>query len=154
MDISDVASNDDVDDDIIMMVIAMVTVLTMMVTVIINIDIGKYCMVNINDDDGNHCYNDYTDYHYNNDYTITSLCVLCLKVARWSRLWHFIHDSEENACSDIIIDQNCDKDSHFSSPVNAFLMERCILKVHLPNGGFNMVKYGDATDIKVRVFVL
>ncbi|GFO19038.1 focal adhesion kinase 1 [Plakobranchus ocellatus] len=27
-------------------------------------------------------------------------------------------------------------------------MERSILKVHLPNGGFNMVKYGDATDVK------
>ncbi|ESO92503.1 hypothetical protein LOTGIDRAFT_120690 [Lottia gigantea] len=27
-------------------------------------------------------------------------------------------------------------------------MDRSILKVHLPNGGFNMVKYGDATDIK------
>ena len=24
------------------------------------------------------------------------------------------------------------------------------LKVHLPNGGFNVVKFGDATDIKVR----
>jgi hypothetical protein len=30
-----------------------------------------------------------------------------------------------------------------------FLMDRSILKVHLPNGGFNMVKYGDATDVKV-----
>ena len=30
-------------------------------------------------------------------------------------------------------------------------MERSILKVHLPNGGFNMVKYGDATDVKVRL---
>ncbi|RUS76887.1 hypothetical protein EGW08_015356 [Elysia chlorotica] len=27
-------------------------------------------------------------------------------------------------------------------------LERSILKVHLPNGGFNMVKYGDATDVK------
>lgn len=27
-------------------------------------------------------------------------------------------------------------------------MDRSILKVHLPNGGFNMVKYGDATDVK------
>lgn len=30
-------------------------------------------------------------------------------------------------------------------------VDRSILKVHLPNGGFNMVKYGDATDIKVRL---
>ena len=28
----------------------------------------------------------------------------------------------------------------------------CTLKVHLPNGGFNVVKYGDATDIKVTFF--
>uniref|UniRef100_A0A0B7BAE7 non-specific protein-tyrosine kinase n=1 Tax=Arion vulgaris TaxID=1028688 RepID=A0A0B7BAE7_9EUPU len=27
-------------------------------------------------------------------------------------------------------------------------VDRSILKVHLPNGGFNMVKYGDATDVK------
>lgn len=27
--------------------------------------------------------------------------------------------------------------------------DRSILKVHLPNGGFNMVRYGDATDVKV-----
>uniref|UniRef100_A0A0L8GY73 non-specific protein-tyrosine kinase n=2 Tax=Octopus bimaculoides TaxID=37653 RepID=A0A0L8GY73_OCTBM len=27
-------------------------------------------------------------------------------------------------------------------------MERHILRIHLPNGGFSMVKYGDATDIK------
>ncbi|BFY99899.1 hypothetical protein BsWGS_02941 [Bradybaena similaris] len=27
-------------------------------------------------------------------------------------------------------------------------IDRSILKVHLPNGGFNMVKYGDATDVK------
>lgn len=33
--------------------------------------------------------------------------------------------------------------------VKRFLMDRSILKVHLPNGGFNMVKYGDATDVKV-----
>ncbi|BFZ17133.1 hypothetical protein BsWGS_20172 [Bradybaena similaris] len=26
--------------------------------------------------------------------------------------------------------------------------DRSILKVHLPNGGFNMVRYGDATDVK------
>lgn len=32
--------------------------------------------------------------------------------------------------------------------VKKFLMDRSILKVHLPNGGFNMVKYGDATDVK------
>ncbi|CAL1531010.1 unnamed protein product [Lymnaea stagnalis] len=27
-------------------------------------------------------------------------------------------------------------------------IDRSILKLHLPNGGFNMVKYGDATDVK------
>ena len=31
--------------------------------------------------------------------------------------------------------------------------DKSTLKVHLPNGGFNVVKYGDATDIKVRFFV-
>ena len=29
--------------------------------------------------------------------------------------------------------------------------DKSTLKVHLPNGGFNVVKYGDATDIKVRL---
>ena len=30
-------------------------------------------------------------------------------------------------------------------------MDKAILKVYVPNGGFNVVKCGDATDIKVRV---
>lgn len=38
--------------------------------------------------------------------------------------------------------------SAFDQKVKKFLMDRSILKVHLPNGGFNMVKYGDATDVK------
>jgi hypothetical protein len=29
--------------------------------------------------------------------------------------------------------------------------DKSTLKVHLPNGGFNIVKFGDATDIKVRL---
>ena len=32
--------------------------------------------------------------------------------------------------------------------------DKSTLKVHLPNGGFNVVKYGDATDIKVRLKLL
>ena len=32
---------------------------------------------------------------------------------------------------------------------NASNMDKSILKVHLPNGGFNVVKCGEATDIKV-----
>jgi hypothetical protein len=39
--------------------------------------------------------------------------------------------------------------SEWENWVKKFLMDRSILKVHLPNGGFNMVKYGDATDVKV-----
>ena len=31
--------------------------------------------------------------------------------------------------------------------------DKSTLKVHLPNGGFNVVKYGDATDIKVRFII-
>lgn len=29
------------------------------------------------------------------------------------------------------------------------ITDKSTLKVHLPNGGFNVVKFGDATDIKV-----
>ena len=32
---------------------------------------------------------------------------------------------------------------------NYVIMDKSILKVHLPNGGFNVVKCGDATDIRV-----
>ena len=28
--------------------------------------------------------------------------------------------------------------------------DKATLKVHLPNGGFNVVKFGDAIDVKVR----
>lgn len=47
-------------------------------------------------------------------------------------------------CSDLIEAEN-----ESDLRVKRFLMDRSILKVHLPNGGFNMVKYGDATDVKV-----
>ena len=73
-----------------------------------------------------------------------------LQVARWSRLWRFIHEADRGTCTDIILDQDLDPASDLDPRVNKFLMDRCILKVHLPNGGFNMVKYGDATDVKVR----
>ena len=36
---------------------------------------------------------------------------------------------------------------------NYVLMDKSILKVHLPNGGFNVVKCGDATDIRVRTHI-
>ena len=32
-------------------------------------------------------------------------------------------------------------------------MDKSILKVYLPNGGFNVVKCGDATDVKVRELI-
>ena len=34
------------------------------------------------------------------------------------------------------------------------LMDKSTLRVHLANGGFNVVKFGDATDIKVRTLDL
>ncbi|XP_052283061.1 focal adhesion kinase 1-like isoform X4 [Dreissena polymorpha] len=73
-----------------------------------------------------------------------------LKIARWSKLWRLIQDGECETCADFVIDSDLDLESHltFDSKVEEFLMDRSILKVHLPNGGFNMVKYGDATDIK------
>lgn len=75
---------------------------------------------------------------------------ICVQIARWSRLWRFIHEGERGTCTDIILDQDLDPTSELDPRVNKFLMDRSILKVHLPNGGFNMVKYGDATDVKVR----
>ncbi len=42
-----------------------------------------------------------------------------------------------------------------SLPTNAAVdKDKSTLKVHLPNGGFNVVKYGDATDIKVRFIII
>ena len=39
------------------------------------------------------------------------------------------------------------------SPVGSNLgMDKSTLKVHLPDGSFNVVRFGDATDIKVRPF--
>nr|CAD7420094.1 unnamed protein product [Timema poppensis] len=32
-------------------------------------------------------------------------------------------------------------------------LDKATLKVHLPNGGFNIVKFGDAIDVKVSVFL-
>ncbi|KAL3867719.1 hypothetical protein ACJMK2_040583 [Sinanodonta woodiana] len=71
-------------------------------------------------------------------------------IARWSKLWKLIQDGECDTCADLVIDSDADLDSNstFDSKVKRFLMDRSILKVHLPNGGFNMVKYGDATDVK------
>ncbi|XP_056017629.1 focal adhesion kinase 1-like isoform X6 [Ostrea edulis] len=65
------------------------------------------------------------------------------EIARWSRLWKIIQDEECEQCSDLI-----DAENESDLRVKRFLMDRSILKVHLPNGGFNMVKYGDATDVK------
>lgn len=31
-------------------------------------------------------------------------------------------------------------------------LDKATLKVHLPNGGFNVVKFGDAIDVKVRSY--
>jgi hypothetical protein len=31
-------------------------------------------------------------------------------------------------------------------------LDKATLKVHLPNGGFNVVKFGDAIDVKVGYF--
>ncbi|XP_053394577.1 focal adhesion kinase 1-like isoform X6 [Mercenaria mercenaria] len=74
---------------------------------------------------------------------------LCM-IARWSKLWRLIQDGECDTCADFVVDSDLDLDSNstFDSKVKKFLMDRSILKVHLPNGGFNMVKYGDATDVK------
>ena len=36
-----------------------------------------------------------------------------------------------------------------SSPSNILGMDKSTLKVHLPDGSFNVVRFGDATDIKV-----
>ncbi|XP_052774521.1 focal adhesion kinase 1-like isoform X3 [Mya arenaria] len=71
-------------------------------------------------------------------------------VARWSKLWKLIQDGECDTCADFVIDSDLDLESisTFDSKIKKFLMDRSILKVHLPNGGFNMVKYGDATDVK------
>ncbi|XP_048256196.1 focal adhesion kinase 1-like isoform X4 [Haliotis rufescens] len=70
------------------------------------------------------------------------------EIARWSRLWRFIHEGECDTCTEIVLDPDLDPSSDLDPRVKKFLMDRSILKVHLPNGGFNMVKYGDATDIK------
>jgi hypothetical protein len=77
--------------------------------------------------------------------------IIYFQIARWSKLWKLIQDGECDTCADFVIDSDLDLDSNstFDSKVKKFLMDRSILKVHLPNGGFNMVKYGDATDIKV-----
>ena len=72
------------------------------------------------------------------------------QIARWSRLWRFIHEGECGTCTEIVLDPDLDPSSDLDPRVKKFLMDRSILKVHLPNGGFNMVKYGDATDVKVR----
>ena len=83
--------------------------------------------------------------------------LFCLfQIARWSKLWKLIQDGECDTCADFVVDSDLDLDpnSTFDLKVKRFLMDRSILKVHLPNGGFNMVKYGDATDVKVSAFTL
>ena len=39
-----------------------------------------------------------------------------------------------------------------SSPSNILGMDKSTLKVHLPDGSFNVVRFGDATDIKVSLW--
>ncbi|XP_069128415.1 LOW QUALITY PROTEIN: focal adhesion kinase 1-like [Argopecten irradians] len=69
------------------------------------------------------------------------------EIARWSRLWKLIQD--DDGCREVVLDPIQEFDTIDSdSKVKKCSMERTILKVHLPNGGFNMVKYGDATDVK------
>lgn len=70
-------------------------------------------------------------------------------------MWKLIQDGECDTCADFVIDSDFDPETNsaFDSKVKKFLMERSILKVHLPNGGFNMVKYGDATDVKVSLLL-
>lgn len=41
-----------------------------------------------------------------------------------------------------------------SSPDKTPVTVPTTLKVHLPNGGFNIVKFGDAIDVKVRLNTL
>lgn len=83
--------------------------------------------------------------------TVIQICFVCFQIARWSKLWKLIQDGECETCADFVIDSDLDLENNsvFDSKVKKFLMDRSILKVHLPNGGFNMVKYGDATDVKV-----
>ncbi|KAL8623580.1 hypothetical protein ACOMHN_000185 [Nucella lapillus] len=86
---------------------------------------------------------------FTTDPLITALgCWQHIPIARWSRLWRFIHEGEQGTCTDTILDQDLDPAADLDPRVNQFLMDRAILKVHLPNGGFNMVKYGEATDVK------
>ncbi|KAL5016947.1 hypothetical protein ScPMuIL_006536 [Solemya velum] len=72
------------------------------------------------------------------------------QIARWSNLWKLIQEGDCDTGGDFVIDTdiNFGCNSTFDVKVQKYLMERSILKVHLPNGGFNMVKYGDATDVK------
>ncbi|XP_021343131.1 focal adhesion kinase 1-like isoform X2 [Mizuhopecten yessoensis] len=70
------------------------------------------------------------------------------EIARWSKLWKLIQD--DDGCHQVVLDpiQEFDTYKELDPKVKKCTMERTILKVHLPNGGFNMVKYGDATDVK------
>ncbi|CAE1317506.1 PTK2 [Acanthosepion pharaonis] len=75
------------------------------------------------------------------------------QIAQWSKLWRLIQGSECDTCRDLPVElapreSASQLDLELDYKVKRFLMERYILRVHLPNGGFNMVKYGDATDIK------
>ena len=39
----------------------------------------------------------------------------------------------------------------YSLAMGSLGMDKSTLKVHLPDGSFNVVRFGDATDIKVRI---
>ncbi|XP_052826191.1 focal adhesion kinase 1 isoform X2 [Octopus bimaculoides] len=75
------------------------------------------------------------------------------EIAQWSKLWRLIQGSDCDTCRDLGVDlapsgASSQLDQELDHRVKRFLMERHILRIHLPNGGFSMVKYGDATDIK------
>nr|CAD7580862.1 unnamed protein product [Timema californicum] len=78
------------------------------------------------------------------------------------------------ACVDVLLTTDCDGFSHegdrqclpqgtmnppegrcATPPISGSpdRLDKATLKVHLPNGGFNIVKFGDAIDVKVSVFL-
>ena len=56
------------------------------------------------------------------------------------------HRAHDDATVDDVVSQ---QQGHLVDNYMLTSMDKSILKVHLPNGGFNVVKCGDATDIKV-----
>ena len=99
------------------------------------------------------------------------ILVFCiLQVPPWPEIW--THESRsrrqsQSSVSSVTSSGNGNLPLTLASPSNAVLicddaaynavdrvnnyvlMDKSILKVHLPNGGFNVVKCGDATDIRV-----